>query len=141
MKQKKTGQLLFSALGALIALGGFFLMFMPDRTNTAIPYIMIGVGCGLFGHQFGAFLAHRAEQRDPVMAKRLRVEAEDERNQEIVRRAKAAAFELTAYVFGLLCFIFLLMGEGARVILPLVGGYFFLTGYSIWQQVRLQKKI
>ena len=57
-------------------------------------YILIGVGCGLFGHFMGDFLARRAVQSDPEAARALEIEQKDERNVAIGNAAKARAFDV-----------------------------------------------
>jgi ABC-type antimicrobial peptide transport system permease subunit len=103
---KKTSLLyLYSVLGlALLAVGLFLTKAFeyPLGMMKALPYVLVGVGCGVFGHGTGELISRRAMKNSPDLTRRIEIEKNDERNIAIANRAKAKAFDLMLPVFGAL---------------------------------------
>ena len=58
MKNKK--DLLISLFGVLLILAGFYLIKAiddPQNVMRSLPYLCIGIGCGLFGNGVGEFIS------------------------------------------------------------------------------------
>ena len=129
--------------GLLIALAGFFsirLLDTPENLMRALPYLLIGAGCGLFGHGVGELGRAYALRKDPALQKQLDIEAKDERNVQLANAAKAKAFDLMNYIYAALMLAFALTGESLWVVLPLVAAYLFIEGYAIYQRVKLERE-
>ena len=129
--------------GLMIALAGFFgirLLDTPENLMRTLPYLMIGVGCGLFGHGVGELGRAYALRKDPALQKQLDIEAKDERNVQLMNAAKAKAYDLMTYVYAALMLAFALTGEALWVVLPLVAAYLFVEGYAVYQRVRMEKE-
>ena len=130
-------------VGILMTVGGVVLIRTvgePEGILHALPYICIGLGCGIFGQGLGDLLARKAYRKYPELERQLEIERLDERNVMIGDRAKARAYDLMIYVYAALMLAFALMGESLWVVIPLVIAYLFVQGYAIYQRVRLEKE-
>ena len=142
MKQAKNIGL--SLLGfVLIGAGIYMIRTVPDPQGImrALPFLLVGFGCGIFGHGLGDLLAKKAVQSDPAMARQLEIAQTDERNVMIGSMAKAKGFDMMTYVFGALMVAFALMGAPWTVIIPMVIAYLFVHGYAIYFRVKLEKEM
>ncbi|HIX10157.1 MAG TPA: hypothetical protein H9739_01070 [Candidatus Agathobaculum pullistercoris] len=142
MKQAKNIGL--SLLGfVLIGAGIYMIRTVPDPQGImrALPFLLVGFGCGIFGHGLGDLLAKKAVQSDPAMARQLEIAQTDERNVMIGSMAKAKGYDMMTYVFGALMVAFALMGAPWTVIIPMVIAYLFVHGYAIYFRVKLEKEM
>ena len=142
MKQAKNIGL--SLLGfVLIGAGIYMIRAVPDPQGImrALPFLLVGFGCGIFGHGLGDLLAKKAVQSDPAMARQLEIAQTDERNVMIGSMAKAKGYDMMTYVFGALMVAFALMGAPWTVIIPMVIAYLFVHGYAIYFRVKLEKEM
>ena len=142
MKQAKNIGL--SLLGfVLIGAGIYMIRTVPDPQGImrALPFLLVGFGCGIFGHGLGDLLAKKAVQSDPAMARQLEIAQTDERNVMIGSMAKAKRYDMMTYVFGALMVAFALMGAPWTVIIPMVIAYLFVHGYAIYFRVKLEKEM
>ena len=101
-----------TVIGVLLVLLGLYLLKTirnPAVFLLALPYVSIGVGCGLFGHGMGSLISRKALQGDPALQKQLEIDARDERNVAIANRAKGKAFDCMTFVLGALMVSFALM--------------------------------
>ena len=140
----KTLQCIGVAAGLLLAAAGLYLVrtaAAPQGFLRALPYVCIGVGCGLFGGCLGSLLGDRAVQSDPELARRLRIEQNDERNIAVANRAKGKAFDCMTYVFGALMVSFALMGIDLVAVLLLVFAYLLVHGVALYYRVKFEKEM
>ena len=141
---KRAKNIWLSVLGfALIAAGIYLIRTVPDPQGIlrALPFLLVGFGCGIFGHGLGDLLAKKAVQSDPAMARQLEIAQTDERNVMIGSMAKAKGYDMMTYVFGALMVAFALMGAPWTVIIPMVIAYLFVHGYAIYFRVKLEKEM
>ena len=90
MKNKK--DLLIALFGVLLILAGFYLIKAiedPQNVMRSLPYLCIGIGCGVFGNGFGEFISKKSMENDPQLAKQIEIDTKDERNVMIGNMAKA----------------------------------------------------
>ena len=142
MKQAKNIGL--SLLGfVLIAAGIALIKALPDPQGIlrSLPFLLVGFGCGIFGHGLGDALAKKAADADPEMARRLEIAQTDERNVMIGSLAKAKGYDMMTYVFGALMVAFALMGAEWTVIIAMVVAYLFVHGYAIYFRIKLEKEM
>ena len=140
---KKAKYYVITLAGALLlALGLCLLKLVPEPEGimATLPYLCIGVGCGMFGHGLGDILSKKAMRSDPAMAKRLEIEAKDERNVMHANASKAKGFDMMTYVFGALMLAYALMSASFRVLLPFVIAYLFVQFYAVYHRLRLDKE-
>ena len=132
------------AAGILLAGAGAVLLKTMSEAQgflLVLPYVCIGLGCGIFGHGGGNLLARRAMKNSPDLQKQIEIDKNDERNVAIANRAKAKAYDIMLFVFGALMVSFALMGVELYAILLLVFAYLFIVGCSIYYQCRFDKEM
>ncbi len=123
---------------ALIVVG---LDLVRSHSDATLPYLCIGVGCGVFGHGLGELFRCLAAKRAPEAAKQEEILANDERNIAIQNRADAKAYHSMVYIFGALMIAFALMNVEMRVIILLVLAYLFVCGISIFYRIKYYKEM
>ena len=132
------------ALGALMAGAGIWMargFAQAQGLMAALPYVLIGLGCGAFGYGAGAAANAMVARRYPDVARDKEIEEKDERNVAIANRAKARALDSMYYVFGALMVALALMGTDMKVILLLVAAYLFVAGSMVYYLCRYQKEM
>ncbi len=142
MKQNKGA--LWLAIGlALAGLGLFWVRTLqaPQGIMRALPYICIGLGCGLFGQGVGSLYNRHVMRRYPDFARRQQVEVNDERNVALSNRAKAKGYDCITVVFGALMVAFALMGTSFTLIVPFVIAYLFVVGSAVYYRIRFEKEM
>lgn len=131
-------------LGLLLLAVGLYLIQIsndPQGVMRALPYVCIGIGCGLFGHGMGNVISERAIDGDPVLKKRLDIEKNDERNMAIANKAKGKAFDMMTFVFGALMVSFALMGIDMAAVLLLVFAYLFVHIFALYYRFKFDKEM
>jgi len=132
---KNISDIFLAAIGLVLLSAGFFMLkAMPESQGMirSLPFICIGLGCGVFGHGVGNFISARTLKKQPDIEKQIEIELKDERNIAISQRAKAKAYDLMIYVFGAVMLSFALMQVPVAAILLLVSAYLFVVFYSIY---------
>ncbi|HPF88609.1 MAG TPA: hypothetical protein PK537_11225 [Candidatus Limiplasma sp.] len=144
MKQKMLPYMFILAAGLLMAAAGVVLLLCVQDAQgvlQALPYLLIGIGSGLFGQGMGSLISLRKMQRDPETARKLQIEKKDERNIALTNRAKAKAFDTMIYTFAALLLAFTAMGAPTPVLLLMVFGYVFVIGSEIYHLARYNKEM
>ncbi len=143
MKKLKTDYLI--AIAGIILLGiGLYLVksnIYPQGFLKSLPYICIGLGCGIFGHGMGNLISRKLIKTDPNLERRIEIDRNDERNITIANRAKSKAYDLMTFVFGALMITFALMGVDMVAVLLLVFAYLFVQGYAIYYRCKYDKEM
>ena len=141
---KKNAKIVGVVLGAGAAAVGFVLQLTTASYGSflwVLSAVLIGLGCGAFGHSLGDLLSQKALQSDPELARRIEVEAAYERNVALSNAAKAKAFDQMLYIFGALMLAFVLMQIDLAAILLLVAAYLFIVGCSIYYRSKYEKEM
>ena len=141
MKIKKNWLLLVLAVvGFALLIGGLFsIKFNCPETWKALPYIMVGIGCGLFGYNAGEYISRMVLKRYPDEAKRIKIEQNDERNIAIADKAKSKAYDAMVYILGTVMIILALMAVDLVIILLLVTAYLLVCGIAVYYTNKQQK--
>lgn len=113
----------------------------PQGIMRALPYVCIGLGCGIWGHGMGEIISQRAVKNHPGVEKQIKIDKLDERNVAIGNRAKAKAYDMMIFIFGALMLTFALMGIDMIAILLLVFAYLFVIGYGIYYRCKFDKEM
>ena len=133
-----------ATLGMIAIIAGLVLLKAvaePQGILLPLPYICIGIGCGMFGGGISSIINRKIMKKHPDAAKQKRIVEQDERNVLLATRAGAKAYKMAMYVFWLLLLIFTLMGMETVYILLLLGGYLFVAGYAVWYRIKLEKEL
>ncbi|WP_137665375.1 hypothetical protein [Enterococcus hulanensis] len=141
---KKTKELLIAILGLILVLIGFYLIKAiddPQNIMRTLPYLCIGLGCGLFGNGFGEYVSKKSIENNPKLVKQIEIDTKDERNVMIGNMAKAKGFDMMLYVYSALLLTFALMEVSFNVLIPLVVAYLFIVGYSIYHRSKIEKAL
>ena len=142
--KRKTFDYLFTLLGfALLAVGLYLVKNETDPHGflKALPYVSIGLGCGVFGHGMGNIVSRKAYQRNPEIQKQIEIERKDERNIAVANHAKAKAYDLMLFVFGALMLSFALLEVHMVVILLLVFSYLLVIIYFIYHLMKYEREM
>ncbi|NGZ74819.1 DUF6442 family protein [Saccharibacillus alkalitolerans] len=132
-----------AAAGILLFAVGIYLvkgLDRPDGVLRALPYVCVGLGCGLFGQGAGELLNALILRKHPEQAKNLEIERRDERNVMLSERAKAKGFDAMTYIFAALLLAFALMGVSFEVILPFVIAYLLVQFYAVYCRIKQEKE-
>lgn len=141
---KTIKMVLVTVLGLILLAGGLVLLKTienPAGIMRALPYVMIGLGCGAFGHGLGEALSERMKKKHPDVARQVSIEQQDERNIAVTNKAKAKAFDLMIFVFGALMITFALMGVQLAATLLLVFAYLLVALSNIYYRVRYEREM
>jgi len=144
MKTSKKFSYLQVVLGVLLIAAGLILIKTvkePEGLFRVLPFVFLGIGCGVFGSGVGALVSSRVLKDDPQLQKQMEIEQKDERNIAIANRAKAKAFDAMLYLFGALMITFALMTVELSAILLLVGAYLVVDGIFIYYLSKFHKEM
>ena len=99
--------LIFVAGAALLCAGWYLLNIVDDPHGMmrTLPYVFLGSGCGIFGYSLSRIFTRCLMKKYPETVRQMEIEVKDERNAAIASRAKAKAFDLMIFVFGILMVI------------------------------------
>lgn len=142
--KKKVMNYLSAITGIILLIIGLILLKMIDNPQgimCTLPYLCVGIGCGIFGGGMGNVLGERAFKKHPELRKQKEIEENDERNVNITIQSKARAYDMMVFVFGALMCSFALMNVELRAILLLVCAYLFVIGYGIFYRCKLEKEL
>lgn len=142
---KRTAIRVLVMLGGLALAGAGLWIVKAGGAEAGImrtlPFLCIGVGCGMFGGALGELISAATMKKHPDVFRQAEIEAKDERNVAIANRAKAKAYEAMLYIFGALMIAFALMEVDVAVILLLVFAYLVVVGYMVYWLTRYQKEM
>lgn len=136
--------LIFVFLGLAIVLTGFYLhkgINSVNKTVLAIPYLFIGVGCGVFGHFMGNIIKYFSTKNNEELIIQLEIDKNDERNILIAEKSKAKAYDLMTYLFAAMLIIFSLMGVDKLQIIILVAIYLSIQVYAVFWRFKFEKEM
>ena len=130
----------------LLLLAGAWLLLrlLPGLDTTpwrAVPFLCLGVGCGLFGGGTGELLAVQAMKKHPELQKQNEIAERDERNVAIGNAAKAKGYDVMTFAFGAMLLFSVLMEADLALTLVMVAVYLFIQFYSLWWRFKLEKEM
>ncbi len=136
--------LLFLLIGLIIFIVGAvltkFTKYLPETMQT-LPFILIGIGAGVFGQNLGNLINLYLMKKNPQLAQVQKIEAQDERNITITNKAKAKAYDLMVIAFGILLLMLSLMNIDLTTILALVITYLLVVFSNIYFINKYSKEI
>lgn len=127
----------------LFAIGLFLIKAVTENQGILkiLPYMLVGLGCGIFGHGMGAILERQAVKKSPEIKKQMDIDRKDERNIAIANQAKARAYDMMLFAYGALMMALALMGTDIAIILLLVFAYIFVVGCDIYYFRKFDKEM
>lgn len=143
MRKSKLNYFLAAIGIVLLGLGLYLCKAIADPQGfmKALPYVLIGLGCGAFGNGLGNIVSNRTITNDPKLKKEMEINEKDERNIAISHRAKAKAFDMMTFVYGALLVAFALMQVEVTAVLLATAAYLFVQGYGIYCRFRYEKEM
>jgi hypothetical protein len=144
MKNKNRKTLALTIGGFLVMIAGLVLLKnLPDIQGLAkiLSYILVAIGCVVFGSNLGEFIKNKALATDPELARRIEIEQKDERNMVITARAKARAFDIMLFVYGVMMLAFALARFDFVTIIFLAISYLAVIGSWIFYLRKYQKEM
>lgn len=136
--KNRTRNYIFVLLGPILIASG--LIMMRALADRALPYICLGIGCGIFGNGMSGVVVHRATRKNPEILEQIEVEKNDERNITVSNHAKAKSYDLMIYIFGALILSFAWIGIDLMAILLLVAAYLFVVFSGIYYRCKYEKE-
>lgn len=140
---KNSKSIVISILGVLLCGIGFYLiksLMDPQGIIKTLPYILVGIGCGMFGHGIGDLINKKVTAKNPELAKQIEIDQKDERNIMITNMAKAKGYDIMTYVFAALMLAYALMGASMEILIPFVIAYLFVQFYAMYIRLRKDKE-
>lgn len=145
MKKESMGKhMALAALGLVLFLGGGALLVLNrDRAGImlTLPYVMIGVGCGIFGGNLGTAIKIHLLRKGSPAARQAEIEEKDERNIAVRNMAKAKAYDMMITVFGALLLFLVLMRADLYITLAFIAAYLFVAATNIYYICKFNKEI
>ncbi len=112
-----------------------------NETLATLAYLLIGLGCGIFGHFSGKLMKWYAVKDHEELVKQMEIEAKDERNLLIAEKSKAKAYDLVTSLFVSMLLVFALMGVDRAALLFTVVIYLALQGYALYWRFVFNKRM
>lgn len=131
----------FAFLGLGLIVLGFFGHTMVTSTNrgiAAMPYLLIGLGCGIFGHYTGNLISYFSTRNNEELKRQIKIEKNDERNRLIADKSKSKAYDLMIYLFAAMLIMFSLMGVEKLQIIIVVAIYLSIQIYALYWRSKFE---
>lgn len=137
--KNRTRNYIFVLLGLLLIASG--LIMMRTLADRALPYICLGIGCGIFGNGMSGVVVQRATRKNPKILEQIEVEKNDERNIAVSNHAKAKSYDLMIFIFGALILSIAWIGIDLMAILLLIAAYLFVVFSGIYYRCKYEKEM
>jgi len=128
MKDQKIFRYIISCvIGVVLITTGIILavFYTGQQGNMqALPFVLAGVGFGIFGGGLSFVLSARIMKKDPKIAKQIQVEENDERNITIEHKARAKTDAFVSMLLWALIIFLAVMQVHLSVILVFLGAAF-----------------
>lgn len=134
----------FVLLGlALVVLGIFGQKqdVSGEKSVEAIYYLLIGLGCGIFGHFTGNIIRYFSIKNNEALRRQIEIEKKDERNIAIAEKSKSKAYDLMIYLFAAMLIMFSLMGADKVQIVIIVAVYLSIQLYGLYWRAIFEKEM
>ena len=136
MRRKTKWYLAMGILGVALSVVSLLL---GGRISDNVGGMLTGVGMGLFG--FSQFKMRRWEEKDPQQMRKAEIEANDERNVAIRRRAQAVSGEVLQWTVLAAAWVSIAFGAPLWVTLAALGVFLAKSVLEVALMVRYQKQM
>ena len=134
-----------SVLYGIFLLCGIALMalslVLEGHISDSVGGTMMGVGAGALGYCGSNLMILRRTQKDPAAMRRAEIEAKDERNVAIRRRAQAVSGEVLQWAVMGAAFLSIGLDAPLWVTLAAVGVFLAKCVLELWLMVRYQREM
>ena len=138
MRRRTKGYLALGVMGAVLAL---LSLLLEGRISDPVGGMLMGTGSGLFAFGFCQWRMRRWEEKDPARMRQAAVEANDERNVAIRRRAQAVSGEVLQWAVMGAAFVSIGLDAPLWVTLAAVGVFLAKCVLELWLMVRYQREM
>lgn len=135
---------LFILLGIGLMIAGILMDKNSGTSNqviATIPYLLIGLGCGIFGHFMGNIMKYFSTRNNEELERQIEIEKKDERNILITEKSKAKAYDLMVYLFAGMLIMFSLMRVDKLQILMIIAIYLSLQVYALYWKSKFESQM
>lgn len=139
MKRKKLLYMVFMAMGGALAAAALLVQSMPIPDS--LGGMLMGVGSGLFAMGAANRLMLRWEEKDPRQMRQSEIEAKDERNVAIRRRAQAVSGEVLQWAVMAAAWLSIGLDAPLWVTLLAVGVFVLKSVLELCLMARYQKEM
>lgn len=140
MNTKKRSAIV-AIIGLVLAVAGVVAVKYFGLDGVTVPYLGIGLGCGLLGQGTGELITAMIEKGDPKAKRRREIEENDERNIALRDKAQAKAYRITKMVFGSVIIALALMKVTVKFVLLLIAAYLYICGCSVYYSAKYRKEM
>ena len=130
--------------GGLLACGVALMVLslvLEGHVSDSVGGMFMGAGCGLMGFGGSQVLMRHREKRDPAVMRQAEIEAKDERNVAIRRRAQAVSGEVLQWAVMGAAFVSIGLDAPLWVTLAAVGVFLAKCVLELWLMVRYQREM
>lgn len=116
-------------------------LVLEGRISDSVGGTMMGVGAGALGYCGSNLMILRRQRKDPAAMHQAEIEAKDERNVAIRRRAQAVSGEVLQWVVMAAAFLSIGLDAPLWVTLAAVGVFLAKCVLELWLMVRYQREM
>ena len=130
--------------GGLLACGVALMVLslvLEGPVSDSIGGMFMGAGCGLMGFGGSQVLMRHREKRDPAVMRQTEIEAKDERNVAIRRRAQAVSGEVLQWAVMAAAWLAIGLGAPLWVTLAAVGVFLAKSVLELCLMARYQREM
>ena len=130
--------------GGLLACGVALMVLslvLEGHVSDSIGGMFMGAGCGLMGFGGSQVLMRHREKRDPAVMRQAEIEAKDERNVAIRRRAQAVSGEGLQWAVMAAAWLAIGLGAPLWVTLAAVGVFLAKSVLELYLMARYQREM
>ena len=138
MRRKTKGYLVLGTAGLLLVIVSLVLEHrIPDTMGATAT----AIGMGLFAFGFSKFRTLRWEEKEPEIMRKAQIEANDERNVAIRRRAQAVSGEVLQWAVMAAAWLAIGLGAPLWVTLAAVGAFLAKSVLELCLMARYQREM
>lgn len=130
--------------GGLLACGIVMMvlsLLLEGHVSDSVGGMLMGVGCSLMGFGGSQVLMRHREKKDPAVMRQAEIEAKDERNVAIRRRAQAVSGEVLQWAVMAAAWLAIGLGAPLWVTLAAVGVFLAKSVLELCLMVRYQREM
>lgn len=144
INKKNRGQYILTVVGFILFVAGIVLAMFFSKSEgimRTFPFICLGIGAGFCGGGLGSVIRSRQMLKDPQLAKKIDIDAKDERNIAIANKAKAVAYNFTVLIFSALIMFLSLVQVETYIIFIFIGAYLVIIFLHIFFLIKYHKEM